>query len=127
MLRRTGRLSEANAVADQLMAAAELMPFALPLAVAEKTLALLDLGQLNEAGQWWLRLDEMTAGKTRRAGLESCRPGSGPARRGDRARPRVSVADIRAAGTIGPPRRSARTVHLSVGVPGRSGPSGLWP
>ena len=65
VLRRTGRLTEANAVADQLMAAAELMPFALPLAVAEKTLALLDLGQLDEAGQWWLRLDEMTAGKTR--------------------------------------------------------------
>jgi DNA-binding CsgD family transcriptional regulator len=65
VLRRTGRLTEANAVADQLMAAAELMPFALPLAVAEKTLALVDLGRLDEAGDWWHRLDEMTAGRTR--------------------------------------------------------------
>jgi DNA-binding CsgD family transcriptional regulator len=65
VLRRTGRLTEAAAVADQLMAAAELMPFALPLAVAEKTLALLDLGRLDEAADWWHRLDEMTAGKTR--------------------------------------------------------------
>ena len=63
--RRTGRLSEATALADQLMGSAELMPFALPLAVAEKILVLLDLGQLDEAGRWCQRLDEMTAGKAR--------------------------------------------------------------
>ncbi len=65
VLRRTGKLTEANGVADQMLAAAEFMPFALPLAVAEKTLALLDLGRLDDAGDWCLRLDEMTAGKTR--------------------------------------------------------------
>jgi DNA-binding CsgD family transcriptional regulator len=65
LLRRTGNLTEANGVADQMLAAAELMPFALPLAVAEKTLALLDLGRLDDAGAWCLRLDEMTAGKPR--------------------------------------------------------------
>ncbi len=64
VLRRTGKLTEANALADQMLAAAELMPFALPLAVGEKTLALLDLGQLDDAADWCQRLDEMTAGKT---------------------------------------------------------------
>jgi DNA-binding CsgD family transcriptional regulator len=63
--RRTGRLAEASVLVDQLMGSAELMPFALPLAVAEKILVLLDLGQLDEAGRWCRKLDEMTAGKAR--------------------------------------------------------------
>jgi DNA-binding CsgD family transcriptional regulator len=65
VLRRRGRLSDAASLADQLMGSAELMPFALPLAVAEKILVLLDLGQLDEAARWCQRLDEMTAGKPR--------------------------------------------------------------
>jgi DNA-binding CsgD family transcriptional regulator len=65
VLRRTGRLAEAVALADQLLGSAELMPFALPLAVAEKTLVLLDLGQLDEAVQGCQQLDKMTAGKAR--------------------------------------------------------------
>jgi DNA-binding CsgD family transcriptional regulator len=65
VLRRTGRLSEAGGLADQLLGSAELMPFALPLAVAEKILVLLDLGQLDEASEWCRRLDEMTAGRAR--------------------------------------------------------------
>jgi DNA-binding CsgD family transcriptional regulator len=65
VLRRTGRLAEAVALADQLLGSAELMPFALPLAVAEKTLVLLDLGQLEEAVQGCQQLDKMTAGKPR--------------------------------------------------------------
>ena len=34
VLRRTGRLNEALAVCDQLLDTAELMPFAMPLALA---------------------------------------------------------------------------------------------
>jgi DNA-binding CsgD family transcriptional regulator len=41
------------------------MPFAQPLAVAEKILVLLDLGQLDEAARWCQKLDEMTAAKPR--------------------------------------------------------------
>jgi DNA-binding CsgD family transcriptional regulator len=65
VLRRTGRLSEAMTLADELMATAELMPFALPLALAERTLVLLDLGQLEEATRGCRRLREMTAGRAR--------------------------------------------------------------
>jgi DNA-binding CsgD family transcriptional regulator len=65
VLRRTGRLDEALTLTDQLMGSAELMPFALPLAVAEKTLVLLDLGQLHEAFHSCQQLDKITAGKTR--------------------------------------------------------------
>ncbi len=65
VLRRTGRLSEATGLADQLLGSAELMPFALPLAAAEKMLVLLDLGQLDEASRWGERLDKMTAGRAR--------------------------------------------------------------
>jgi DNA-binding CsgD family transcriptional regulator len=65
VLRRTGRLDQALTVADQLLGTAELMPFALPLAVAEKTLVLLDLGQLDEALSSRQQLDKMTAGRPR--------------------------------------------------------------
>jgi DNA-binding CsgD family transcriptional regulator len=65
VLRRTGRLAEAITLADELLGSAELMPFALPLAVAEKTLVLLDLGQLDEALQSCQQLDKMTAGRAR--------------------------------------------------------------
>ncbi len=51
VLRRTGRLEEASAAADQLLESAELMPFSLPLAFSEKALCLLDLGRLEEADQ----------------------------------------------------------------------------
>jgi DNA-binding CsgD family transcriptional regulator len=65
VLRRTGRLAEATNLAEELLGSAELMPFALPLAVAEKILVLLDLGQLDEALQCCQQLDKMTAGKAR--------------------------------------------------------------
>jgi DNA-binding CsgD family transcriptional regulator len=65
VLRRTGRLAEALALANQLLGTAELMPFALPLALAEKTLVLLDLGELDEASHSCQQLAEMTAGKAR--------------------------------------------------------------
>ncbi len=50
--RRTGRLEEADALADQLLESAELMPFSLPLAFSEKALCLLDLGRLEEAEKY---------------------------------------------------------------------------
>jgi DNA-binding CsgD family transcriptional regulator len=65
VLRRTGRLAEASAVADQLLESAELMPFALPLAVAEKTLVLLDVGELDEASRGCRKLADLTAGRAR--------------------------------------------------------------
>jgi DNA-binding CsgD family transcriptional regulator len=52
VLRRTGRLEEADALADQLLESAELMPFSLPLAFSEKALCLLDLGRLEEAEKY---------------------------------------------------------------------------
>jgi DNA-binding CsgD family transcriptional regulator len=52
VLRRTGRLEEADALADQLLESAELMPVSLPLAFAEKALSLLDLGRLDEAEKY---------------------------------------------------------------------------
>jgi DNA-binding CsgD family transcriptional regulator len=65
VFRRTGRLDQALTVVDQLLGTAELMPFALPLAVAEKTLVLLDLGQLDEALHSRQQLDKMIAGRAR--------------------------------------------------------------
>ena len=65
VLRRTGRLAAAIDLADQLLASAELMPFALPLAVAEKTLVLLDLGRLHDASVSCQHLDEMISGRAR--------------------------------------------------------------
>jgi DNA-binding CsgD family transcriptional regulator len=62
VLRRTGRLNEALAVCDQLLDTAELMPFAMPLALAEQALTLLDLGQLDRAGRCCERISALTAG-----------------------------------------------------------------
>jgi DNA-binding CsgD family transcriptional regulator len=61
VLRRTGRLEEACAVADRLLDSAELMPFSLPLALSEKALCLLDLGRLDEADECCERVKAMTS------------------------------------------------------------------
>jgi DNA-binding CsgD family transcriptional regulator len=61
VLRRTGRLEEADAVADRLLESAELMPFSLPLALSEKALCLLDLGRLEEADECCERVKAMTS------------------------------------------------------------------
>jgi DNA-binding CsgD family transcriptional regulator len=60
VLRRTGRLEEADAVTDQLLEAAELMPFSLPLGFSEKALCLLDLGRLDEADECGRRVQAVT-------------------------------------------------------------------
>jgi len=52
VFRRTGRLEEADILADQLLESAELMPFSLPLAFSEKALCLLDLGRLDDADEY---------------------------------------------------------------------------
>lgn len=62
LLRRTGRLEEADAAADQLLEAAELMPFSLPLAFSEKALCLLDLGRLDEAELYYKKATSTTSG-----------------------------------------------------------------
>ncbi len=66
VLRRTGRLEEADDVADQLLESAELMPFSLPLAFSEKALCLLDLGRLEEADGYCRQARSLAGG---RAGL----------------------------------------------------------
>jgi DNA-binding CsgD family transcriptional regulator len=66
VLRRTGRLEQADAVAGQVVESAELMPFSLPLAFSEKALCLLDLGQLDEADHYCQQAQSATSG---RAGL----------------------------------------------------------
>jgi DNA-binding CsgD family transcriptional regulator len=66
VLRRTGRLDEADAVADQLLESAELMPFSQPLALSEKVLCLLDLGRLEEADEYCRQARSLAGG---RAGL----------------------------------------------------------
>jgi DNA-binding CsgD family transcriptional regulator len=63
VLRRTGRLEEANVAADQLLESAELMPFSLPLAFSEKALCLLDLGRLEEAGHFCQQARSVTSGR----------------------------------------------------------------
>jgi DNA-binding CsgD family transcriptional regulator len=63
VLRRTGRLEEADSVADQLLESAELMPFSLPLAWSEKALCLLDLGRLEEAEDFCQQARAMTSGR----------------------------------------------------------------
>ena len=63
VLRRIGRLEAADAVADQLLESAELMPFSLPLAFSEKALCLLDLGQLEEADQFCEQAKSSSAGR----------------------------------------------------------------
>jgi DNA-binding CsgD family transcriptional regulator len=60
VLRRTGRLDEADAMADQLLDSAELMPFSMPLAYSEKALCLLDQGRLDEADEYCRRTQAMT-------------------------------------------------------------------
>jgi DNA-binding CsgD family transcriptional regulator len=62
VLRRTGRLLQADALADQLLESAELMPFSLPLAISEKALCLLDLGLLDEAQLCCQRGESLTSG-----------------------------------------------------------------
>jgi DNA-binding CsgD family transcriptional regulator len=66
VLRRTGRLEQADAVADQVLESAELMPFSLPLAISEKALCLADLGRLEEAERSCEQARSATSG---RAGL----------------------------------------------------------
>ncbi len=63
LLRRTGRLEEADAVADQVLESAELMPFSLPLALSEKALCLLDLGRLDEADDFCRQAHSVTTGR----------------------------------------------------------------
>ena len=63
VLRRTGRLEAADAVADQLLESAELMPFSLPLAFSEKALCLLDLGRLDEADQFCEQAKSSSSGR----------------------------------------------------------------
>ncbi len=63
VLRRTGRLTEALDVSDQIMESAELMPFSLPLALSEKALCLLELGHIQEAGVCCERVKTMAAGR----------------------------------------------------------------
>lgn len=58
---RRGRLSQALVTSDQLLESAELIPYALPLAVSGKALALLELGQLTEAAEWCGRLTAMAS------------------------------------------------------------------
>jgi DNA-binding CsgD family transcriptional regulator len=65
VLRRTGRLDQADTLADQLLESAELMPFSLPLATSAKILVLLELGQLDEANDWCRRLDEVSTERDR--------------------------------------------------------------
>jgi DNA-binding CsgD family transcriptional regulator len=64
VLRRTGRLEEADTVADQLVESAELMPFSLPLAFSEKALCLLDLGRLDDADQACREARSATSGQS---------------------------------------------------------------
>lgn len=66
VLCRTGRLGEALIVSDQLMESAEIMPYSLPLAISQKSLVLLELGQLSDAEHCCARLDDVSA---RRVGL----------------------------------------------------------
>jgi DNA-binding CsgD family transcriptional regulator len=63
VLRRTGRLGDADGVADQLLESAELMPFSLPLAFSEKALCLLDLGRLDEADEFCQQARSSTSGR----------------------------------------------------------------
>jgi DNA-binding CsgD family transcriptional regulator/Tfp pilus assembly protein PilF len=63
VLCRTGRLHEALALSRQLLESAELMTYSLPLAIAQKTLVLTELGQLDEASRCCQRLDEVVSGR----------------------------------------------------------------
>ncbi len=86
VLCRTGRLGEALVAADQLLESAELMSVALPLAVAQKALVLLELGQLEEAAGWCHRLKDTSAatdGLGRVWSAAHCRRGVLALRQGD--------------------------------------------
>jgi DNA-binding CsgD family transcriptional regulator/Tfp pilus assembly protein PilF len=63
VLCRMGRLDEALALSRQLLESAELMTYSLPLAIAQKTLVLTELGQLDEASRWCERLDDVVSGR----------------------------------------------------------------
>jgi DNA-binding CsgD family transcriptional regulator len=63
VLCRTGRLKDAVVLSDQLLESAELMTYSLPLAIAQKTLVLTELGQLDDASRWCERLDEVVSGQ----------------------------------------------------------------
>jgi DNA-binding CsgD family transcriptional regulator len=58
---RRGRLHQALSICDHLLESAELVPYALPLALAGKALALLELGRLTDAAVWCGRLTEMAS------------------------------------------------------------------
>lgn len=58
---RRGRPAQALVTADQLLESAELVPYALPLALAGKVLALLELGRLADAALWCGRLTEVAS------------------------------------------------------------------
>ena len=86
VLCRTGRLGDALVAADQLLESAELMEVALPLAICQKALVLLELGQLEEAAGWCRRLEETSSetdwlGRVWSAG--HCRRGVLALRRGE--------------------------------------------
>jgi DNA-binding CsgD family transcriptional regulator len=60
---RRGRPGQALVTSDQLLESAELVPFALPHALAGKALALIELGRLAEAAEWCGRLTAVTTGE----------------------------------------------------------------
>ena len=106
VLCRTGRLGEALVAADQLLESAELMSVALPLAVAQKALVLLELGQLEEAAGWCRRLEDTSAetdGLGRVWSVGHCRRGVLALRQGD---PEAAAA------IFGRMERSAARVQL---------------
>jgi DNA-binding CsgD family transcriptional regulator/Tfp pilus assembly protein PilF len=63
VLCRTGRLDEAVVLSEQLLESAELMNYSLPLAIAQKTLVITELGQLDEARHWCERLEQVISGR----------------------------------------------------------------
>ncbi|MBO0713952.1 MAG: hypothetical protein J2P59_04280, partial [Acidimicrobiales bacterium] len=60
---RRGQLGRALVTSDHLLESAELVPFALPLALAGKALALIELGRLAEAAEWCGRLTGTASGE----------------------------------------------------------------
>ncbi|MBO0785808.1 MAG: response regulator transcription factor, partial [Actinobacteria bacterium] len=61
---RAGRLQEAVGLCGRLAEAAEVAPVTFPLASASNALILLELGRLEEAGNWSARFDEATSQET---------------------------------------------------------------
>ena len=118
VLCRTGRLDQALVAADQLLESAELMSVALPLAVAQKALVLLELGELEEAG----RLVPPAGGherRDRRAGSVMERGALPPRCAGPApGRPGGGGGYLRPHGAVGGPGPPAGAVHLPVGGAG---------